>query len=485
MTCRHGWDGWNKAERAARPPSARAAVRGGASGSPNAHASPREHTRSQSSSETSHPAGHALLESPELRSRDGAQLLLGSPGGQHPTMLFDLQQPGHVGLPPPPPGMRSMSPGLRMLGGGLSGGEASSDGAGGLSGGGILGGMGHMGGGGSGGTFGGDRGMSSMDYSSLHNPLAGAAMLHGYGDAGPAHGGGSGAGGSLPMRMLSGGGMRSLPVGGAPAVHQMLGHPDSVLGSSSGLDSRLGSAPSSFMVSGGSVVGGTPSGLVVHSGGFSAAGAVGGSWRYSTDGQSQAQGFLTNMAGDSGVGGFNVPMISTQPQSSPSISDSNCRWVRLYCIVKRDGIAQLTRTYDDRPTVSTSCEHFCMRTHVLTRLLICILHGREHAHAVMVICVQTVSPNVHTSMPNLQQQQQQQQQFMQQHQQQHQQAAQQQPQQQHMMAEMRQRSGMASMGIHRTMSEPVVHADIMVSKAHTLARKSRPAGCKQKPFPSC
>ena len=123
-------------------------MRGGPSGSPNAHASPREHTRSQSSSETSHPAAHALLESPELRSRDGVQLLLGSPAAQHSAMLFDLQQQAHnVGLPPPPAGMRSMSPGMHMLGGGLSGGEGSSDGGGGLSGGGIFSGMGPMGGG--------------------------------------------------------------------------------------------------------------------------------------------------------------------------------------------------------------------------------------------------------------------------------------------------------------------------------------------------
>ena len=252
---------------------------------------------------------------------------MGSPAAQHSAMLFDLQQHGHsVGLPPPPPGMGSISPGLRMLGGGLSGGEGSSDGGGGLSGGGLLSGMGPMGGGG---PFGGDRAMSSMDYSALHDPRAGAAMLHGFGNGGPAHGGGSGAGGGpLAMRMLSGSGMQGTGVGAA--VHHMLGHPDSVLGSSSGLDSRLGSAPSSFMVSGGSVVGGGTSNLVVHSGGFSAAGAVGGSWRYSADGQSQAQGFLSNIAsGDPGMGGFSIPTISTQPQSSPSISDSvNCRWVR-------------------------------------------------------------------------------------------------------------------------------------------------------------
>ena len=114
LPCRHDWDGWSKVERSARPPSARTAVRAGASGSPNAHASPREHTRSQSSSETSHPTAHALLESPELRSRHGVQLM-GSPT-QHTAMLFDLQQQGHVGLPPPPPGMRSISPGLRLLG---------------------------------------------------------------------------------------------------------------------------------------------------------------------------------------------------------------------------------------------------------------------------------------------------------------------------------------------------------------------------------
>ena len=61
-------------------------------------------------------------------------------------------------------------------------------------------------------------------------------------------------------------------------------------------------------------------------------GAAGGSWRYSADGQSQAQGFLSNIAGgDPGIGGFNVPTINTQPQSSPSITDSNCRWVRRCC----------------------------------------------------------------------------------------------------------------------------------------------------------
>ena len=338
---RHDWDGWSKVERSARPPSARAAVRAGASGSPNAaHASPREHTRSQSSSETSHPAGHPLLESPELRSRHGVQQqLMGSPAHQHTAMLFDLQQQGHVGLPPPPAGMRSISPGLRLLGPGLSGGEGSSDGGGGglgggLSGGGFLSGMGHMGGGAGGGSFDGDHAMPSMDYLALHNPRAGAAMLHGYGDMDPVHGGSSPTGiTGMAMRMLSGSGMRSPRVvgGSAPAVHQMLGHhhPDSVLASASVLDSRLGSGPGGFLVSGGA-----GSGLVVHSGGGGGVGGgglhgasvVGGSWRYSVEGQSHSQGYLT---GGGPLGGFSMPAISAQPQSSPSISDSNCRWVRL------------------------------------------------------------------------------------------------------------------------------------------------------------
>ena len=340
---RHDWDGWSKVERSARPPSARAAVRAGASGSPNAaHASPREHTRSQSSSETSHPAGQVLLESPELRSRHGVQLM-GSPT-QHTAMLFDLQQQGHIGLPPPPAGMRSISPGLRLLGPGLSGGEGSSDGGGGLggglSGGGFLSGMSQLGGGG---PFGGDPAMPSIDDLALHNPRAGAAMLHGYGDAaGMMHGGPGAAGGPLPMRMLSGSGMRSPRGGGGGsvlAVHQLLGHhhhPDSVLASASVLDSRLGSAPSSFMLSGSGGAGGQ-GGLVVHSGGGGGAGmhspgamGGGGTWRYSVEGQSHSQNFLTGGGGGGGphLGGFGMPPISTQPQSSPSISDSNCRWVR-------------------------------------------------------------------------------------------------------------------------------------------------------------
>ena len=91
----------------------------------------------------------------------------------------------------------------------------------------------------------------------------------------------------------------------------------------------------------------------------------------------------------------------------------------------------------------------------------------------MVNCTQTVSPNVHSSMPGLQQQQMQQQQLQQQQQQQ-QQAVQQQQQasRHHMMADMRQRSsiGTAPLGIHRTKSEPVVNADNMVRIIGNLKR---------------
>ena len=177
--------------------------------------------------------------------------------------------------------------------------------------------------------------LPSIDYLALHNPRAGATMLHGYGDAGLMHGGSNSPGGPLAMRMLSGSGMRSPRVGGsASAVQQLLGHhPDSVLASASVLDTRLGSAPSSFMVSG---TGGGTGGLVVHSGGGGGAGglhsasAARGSWRYASDPNlSHSQGFLSGGGGPPHAGGgFSMPAISTQPQSSPSISDSNCRWVR-------------------------------------------------------------------------------------------------------------------------------------------------------------
>ena len=449
-------------ERSARPPSARTAVRAGASGSPNAaHASPREHTRSQSSSETSHPTAHALLESPELRSRHGVQLM-GSPTHQHTAMLFDLQQQGHVGLPPPPAGMRSISPGLRLLGSGLSGGEGSSDGGGGglgggLSGGGFLSGMSQLGGGN---PFAND--LPSIDYLALHNPRAGAAMLHGYGDAGMMHGGSSATGGPLAMRMLSGSGMRSPRVGGsASAVQQLLGHhPDSVLAGASVLDSRLGSAPSSFMVSG---TGGGAGGLVVHSGGgggggLHGAGATGATWRYAAEpGHAHSQGFLSSGGGLPHGGGFSMPAISTQPQSSPSISDSNCRWVRLTgalmlphsCPVGLSlhflparhctGVAGIT--HDASPRAQKRCRHACG---TCLHVLICPAG-----------VAQTVSPNVHSSIPRLQQQT-------------AQQAAQQQQQLHHHHqqqgltgADMGQMSSMGS-AIKRTMSEPVVSNDNVV-----------------------
>ena len=451
-------------ERSARPPSARTAVRAGASGSPNAaHASPREHTRSQSSSETSHPTAHALLESPELRSRHGVQLM-GSPTHQHTAMLFDLQQQGHVGLPPPPAGMRSISPGLRLLGPGLSGGEGSSDGGGGglgggLSGGGFLSGMSQLGGGGN--PFATD--LPSIDYLALHNPRAGAAMLHGYGDAGMMHGGSSATGGPLAMRMLSGSGMRSPRVGGsASAVQQLLGHhPDSVLASASVLDSRLGSAPGGFMVSG---TGGGPAGLVVHSGGGGGGGgglhgasAAGAPWRYAADpAHSHSQGFLSGGGGGPphGGGGFSMPAISTQPQSSPSISDSNCRWVRPLTALTL--FSQLPWALPLRLLSARFCTGAVERSQERRTDAVMHVERASTCSCFQLLFAQTVSPNVHSSIPRLQQQtahqaaQQQQQQLHHHH---HSQG--------HAMADMGQMSSMGS-AIKRTMSEPVVSNENVV-----------------------